>query len=198
MSSTDDTSTDHDEEQKSRSGLMIWFPVGAFFALVAMFAFMLLQPGRDASTLPSALIGQSAPAVVLEAIPLLDRPGIDPAEFEGVTVVNFFASWCAPCRDEHPFIMDIGADDRVTLVGVNHKDAPAQARQFLDSLGNPYAAIGADPNGRAGIEWGVYGMPETFIIAADGTVAFKHVGPITQTIHRETIIPEIERQLALQ
>jgi cytochrome c biogenesis protein CcmG/thiol:disulfide interchange protein DsbE len=94
-------------------------------------------------------------------------------------VVNVFASWCAPCRDEHPLLMDLAKDRGIRLVGINQKDNPENARRFLGRFGNPFAAVGADPDGRASIELGVYGVPETFIVGPDGTVRHKHIGPLT-------------------
>jgi cytochrome c biogenesis protein CcmG/thiol:disulfide interchange protein DsbE len=98
----------------------------------------------------------------------------------GVTLVNVWASWCGPCRDEHPLLIELARDPAIRLVGINYKDQPENARRFLGSLGNPFAAVGVDASGRAAIDWGVYGVPETFVIAPDGTIAYKHVGPITQ------------------
>ena len=119
----------------------------------------------------------------------------DPVEFSGTTlagkpfdlkalrgdvvVVNVWASWCAPCRQEHPLLMELAKDPGIRLVGINYKDNPENARRFLGALGNPFAAVGADPNGRAAIDWGVYGVPETFVIGPDGTIRHKQIGPLT-------------------
>jgi cytochrome c biogenesis protein CcmG/thiol:disulfide interchange protein DsbE len=107
-------------------------------------------------------------------------PGLSTEALKGrVTLVNVWASWCAPCREEHPVLVELAKDTSVALVGINYKDQPDNARRFLGALGNPFAAVGVDANGRAAIDWGVYGVPETFVIAPDGTIAYKHVGPLT-------------------
>ena len=97
--------------------------------------------------------------------------------------------WCVPCRAEHPLFMELSATGEVPLYGINYKDQPEQARAWLDELGDPYTRIGADIDGRAGIEWGVYGVPETYVIASDGTIAYRHVGPISQAVLQETLLP---------
>jgi len=161
---------------------LVSLPLVIFAALVALFLFRL--GAGDPSRLPSALIGKPAPTLALPPLGGLTEsgspvPGIDPARFKDrVTVVNVWASWCVPCRDEHPFLVRLAADKRATLVGINYKDAPENALGFLNRFGNPFAAVGVDSGGRAAIEWGVYGVPETFIVARDGRIAYKHIGPI--------------------
>jgi cytochrome c biogenesis protein CcmG/thiol:disulfide interchange protein DsbE len=124
-------------------------------------------------------------------------PGIDPADFKGaVTLVNVWASWCVPCHDEAPLLEAVASDKRIRLVGINYKDQPDNARRFLGRYGNPFAAAGADQNGRASMEWGVYGVPETFIVGRDGTIAYKLVGPITAANLAGIVKPEIEKALA--
>lgn len=163
---------------------LVWLPLAIFAALAALFIFRL--GAGDPSRLPSALIGKPAPALSLRPLEGLTEdgkpvPGLDPAIFrDGVTVVNVWASWCVPCREEHPFLVRIAEDKRVRLVGINYKDAPENARRFLGRFGNPFLAVGVDPGGRAAIEWGVYGVPETFIIGRDGTIAYKQIGPINE------------------
>ena len=161
---------------------LVSLPFVIFAALLALFLFRL--GAGDPSRLPSALIGKQAPAL---ALPPLDglaengvaMPGFDPATFKGrVTVVNVWASWCVPCRDEHPFLVRLAGDKRAVLVGINYKDARENALSFLKRYGNPFAAVGVDSGGRAAIEWGVYGVPETFIVGRDGRIAYKHIGPI--------------------
>lgn len=158
-------------------------PVAAFLVLAALFYSRL--GGEDAALIPSALIDKPAPAVVLPPLDGLARegvplPGIDPAAFAGqVTLVNVFASWCGPCRQEHPVLEELAKQPGIRLVGINYKDEPENARRFLGALGNPYSAVGVDPAGRAAIEWGVYGVPETFVVGPDGRIRFKFVGPLT-------------------
>ena len=182
------------------SRLVVVLPVVAFGALAALF-FMRLFAG-DASRIPSALIGRDAPATELAPVAGLERngkplPGIAPADFrDAVTVLNVWASWCVPCRDEAPLLIRLAADTRIRIVGINYKDQPDNARRFLGSYGNPFVASGADVNGRAAIEWGVYGVPETFIVRRDGKIAYKLVGPLTPDNLERVVKPEIEKALA--
>jgi cytochrome c biogenesis protein CcmG, thiol:disulfide interchange protein DsbE len=163
---------------------LVWLPLAIFAALAALFVFRL--GAGDPSRLPSALIGKPAPMLSLPPLEGLAEqgapvPGLDPALFKDrVTIVNVWASWCAPCRDEHPFLVRLAADKRVSMVGINYKDGPDNARRFLARFGNPFAAVGVDAGGRAAIEWGVYGVPETFIVGRDGRIAYKHIGPIDE------------------
>lgn len=158
--------------------LLLALPLVAFVALAAVFAWRVTD-GQDRSVVPSALIGQSVPAPSFPA--LSDAlPGVEPARFEGrVSLVNVFASWCAPCRVEHPKLMELAEVAGLDIVGINYKDQVIAARRFLDDLGNPYDAIGMDTDGRRSIEWGIYGVPETFIVDSEGVIRAKHVGPIT-------------------
>ena len=124
-------------------------------------------------------------------------PGIDPASFKGaVTVVNVWASWCVPCHDEAPLLMQLARDSRLRLVGINYKDDADNALRFLARFGNPFAAAGADQNGRAAIEWGVYGVPETFVVSRDARIAYKLVGPVTPENFESILEPQIEKALA--
>ncbi|MEQ9037160.1 MAG: DsbE family thiol:disulfide interchange protein [Silicimonas sp.] len=177
--------------RRSISGFVL-VPLIAF-ALMVLFGWGLFRGGDD---LPSALLGNPVPDFALP--PVLGREeGLSTQELIGhVSLVNAFASWCVPCRAEHPLFMELNATGEVPLYGINYKDPPDQARAWLDELGDPYARIGADINGRAGIEWGVYGVPETYVIA-DGTIAYRHVGPITRSILEETLLP-IVRDLNTQ
>lgn len=172
------------------------------FASVAIMFLIALQKG-DPSKLPSALIGRPAPIVDLPPVPGLANGSVQVAGFKTsdighgkAAVVNFFASWCLPCADEHPQLVDLVKRTGVTLIGINNKDQPANAIRFLRLHGNPYTAVGADANGRAAIEWGVYGMPETFIVDRTGTVVFKQVGPISPEILEQKILPALAKAMA--
>lgn len=173
-------------------------PLLIFAALAALFWFRL---GADPARLPSALIGKPVPQTALPALPgLIDNgapvPGLAPAAFIGkVSVVNVWASWCVPCHDEAPVLTELGKDDRLQLVGINYKDAPDNARRFLGRYGNPFGIVGTDANGRAAIEWGVYGVPETFIVGRDGKIAYKLVGGITPDNLARVLKPEIDKAL---
>lgn len=185
-----------DERKSGRRGLLFLLPLVIFLALSAVFLLQLLS-GRDISVVPSALIGQQAPLTKLEPLEGSNLPGFDVAMFKGkVTLVNVWGSWCVPCRQEHPMLMELGQDDRIQLAGINYKDQPQNARRFLGELGNPYDLIGVDQNGRAVIDWGVYGVPETFVVGPDGTILYKHVGPLTQQAVLENILPQIDKALA--
>ncbi|CAN7233220.1 DsbE family thiol:disulfide interchange protein [Phyllobacterium sp. LjRoot231] len=192
-----------EKSPRKRSLFFIFLPLLLFAALAAVFAFQLAS-GRDESVIPSALIGKPAPNVSLPAVSGLQKdglpvPGLDPASFKGqVTLINVFGSWCVPCRVEHPLLMQLSQDKRFRLTGLNYKDKNENVLGFLDDLGNPYAAIGADTNGRAAIEWGVYGVPETFLVGKDGIVAYKHVGPFTEDSIRDDLMPAIEAALKAQ
>jgi cytochrome c biogenesis protein CcmG, thiol:disulfide interchange protein DsbE len=152
----------------------------ALFAVLAAVFFIGLE-GDDPSIVPSALIGQKVPAFELPPIDGMALPGLASADLARgrVTLVNVFASWCGPCRLEHPVLMELAKRSDIAVYGINYKDEPENARRFLTSLGVPYQAIGADPRGRASIDWGVYGVPETFIIDGKGIIRFKWVGPVS-------------------
>jgi cytochrome c biogenesis protein CcmG, thiol:disulfide interchange protein DsbE len=183
-----------------RRRLIVLVPLAMFLALALLFLFRL--NAGDPSLIPSALIGHPAPQTVLPPVAGLERdgkavPGIDAADFKGaVTVVNVWASWCVPCRDEAPLLVQLAKDPRVRVIGINYKDEPDNARRFLGRYGDPYAATGADKNGRAAIEWGVYGVPETFVVGRDGRIAYKMVGPITADNFDTLLKPQIEKALA--
>jgi cytochrome c biogenesis protein CcmG/thiol:disulfide interchange protein DsbE len=183
-----------------RRRVIVLAPLVVFLALVALFLIRLYS--GDPSRIPSALIGHPAPQTNLPPVAGLERdgaavPGIDAASFKGaVTVVNVWASWCVPCHDEAPLLLRLAQDSRFRLIGINYKDEPDNARRFLGRYGNPFAAAGADLNGRAGIEWGVYGVPETFVVGRDARIAYKLVGPITADNINMVLKPEIEKALA--
>jgi cytochrome c biogenesis protein CcmG/thiol:disulfide interchange protein DsbE len=188
-----------DNASAGRRRLIVLIPLAIFVGLVGLFLAGLFS--GDPSRIPSALIGQPAPQTALPGVAGLDRdgqpvPGIDPAAFKGaVTLVNVWASWCVPCHDEAPLLMHLAQDGRIRVIGIDYKDEPDNARRFLGRYGNPFAAAGADKNGRASIEWGVYGVPETFIVGRDGRIAYKLVGPITTDNLGSVVVPEIEKAL---
>ena len=180
--------------------IVVLAPLAVFLALAALFLFRLSS--GDPSIIPSALIGRPAPQTNLPPIAGLDHdgapvPGLEAASFKGaVTVVNVWASWCVPCHDEAPLLMQLAQDSRLRLVGINYKDDPGNARRFLGRYGDPFAAAGADQSGRAAIEWGVYGVPETFVVGRDARIAYKLVGPITPENLASVLKPQIEKALA--
>ena len=171
------------------SPLMI-VPAAIFLGLVALFAVGMFREDPDA--LPSARQVQTAPPVQVEA--LGDKQLFGDAELRDgeVKLVNFWASWCAPCRVEHPNLEAL-ADEGITIYGVNYKDEPGNALGFLSELGDPYAAIGADSSGRMGLDWGLYGVPETYVIDGEGTVILRFAGPLTQRVIEENIRPAMEK-----
>lgn len=177
----------------ARVSVLMLVPPVAFAGLAAMFLWGMGRDDPDA--LPSMLEGREAAAVVLT--PLGDLPSFGDGDLRagGVTLVNFWASWCAPCRVEHPNLTAM-AKEGITIFGVNYKDKPEAALGFLAGLGNPFAAIGADENGRMGIDWGLYGVPETFVIDGQGRVVLRFAGPITQRVLAETIRPAMEKAAA--
>ena len=183
-----------------RRRLFVVLPLIVFLALAALFYFRL--GSGDPSRIPSALIGRPVPPTDLPPVSGLERggrpvPGLSAADFSGaVSVLNVWASWCVPCHDEAPLLMRLAEDKRIRVVGINYKDQPDNARRFLGRYGNPFAAAGADQNGRASIDWGVYGVPETFLVGRDGRIAFKLVGPITPQNFDSVLKPEIEKALA--
>ena len=183
-----------------RRKLLVALPLILFLALAALFLYRL--GAGDPSRIPSALIGRQAPLSNLPPVAGLVHdgkpiPGIDAADFKGnVTLVNVWASWCVPCHDEVPQLEELAKDNRIRLVGINYKDQPDNARRFIGRYGNPFAAVGADPKGRAAIEWGVYGVPETFVVGRDGRIAYKLVGPINASNLKAALAPAIEKALA--
>lgn len=182
-----------------RHSWLMALPLVAFAALAAIFWFRLGT--GDPSKIPSALIGRPAPQTALPPLQGLTAggaqvPGLDPAAFKGkVSVVNVWASWCVPCHDEAPLLTELARDKRLQIIGINYKDAPENARRFLGRYGNPFGMVGVDGNGRASIEWGVYGVPETFVVGRDGAIAYKMVGPVTPQNFDSVLKVEIEKAL---
>ena len=179
--------------------ILVVLPLAVFIGLVVAFTFRL--GNDDPSRLPSALIGRLAPATVLPPLEGLNVggalvPGLAAGALGGrVSVVNVWASWCVPCHDEAPLLEALHSDKRFQMVGINYKDVTENARRFLGRYGNPFDAVGVDANGRAAIEWGVYGVPETFVIGRDGKIAFRLVGPITTENIDSVLKREIEKAL---
>ena len=173
-----------------RRRLLTAIPALGFIGLAGLLASRL---GLDDSRLPSTLIGKHAPAFSLP--PVQGRThGLSSANLLGeVSLVNVFASWCVPCRAEHPLLLQLTRDKTVPIHGLNHKDAPADAAKWLDANGDPYARTGADIDGRVAIDWGIYGVPETFVVGADGVIAYKEIGPLTQEALDKTILPLVAR-----
>lgn len=193
------TSTSSPRSGASRRSWLMALPLIGFLALAGLF--LLRLQGGDPSKIPSALIGRPAPQTVLPALEGLvvngaPVPGLDPARFKGrVSVVNVWASWCVPCHDEAPLLTELSRDRRLQIVGINYKDAPDNARRFLGRYGNPFGMVGVDGNGRASIEWGVYGVPETFIVGREGTIVYKMVGPVTPANFESVLKAEIDKAL---
>lgn len=184
----------------NRRGIVVFLPLFVFLGLAALL-FIRLGSG-DPSRIPSALIGHQAPSTDLPPLEGLTRDGTAVAgitndTFKGkVTVLNVWASWCVPCHDEIPFLAQLARDTRIQLVGINYKDQPDNARRFLNRYGNPFVANGVDANGRAAIDWGVYGVPETFVVGRNGRIAYKLVGPIGADNLARVLEPEIAKAVA--
>ena len=167
---------------------LIGFLILAGFAAATLFA--TLSGSRNPAQLPSVLIGKRAPAT---PVPLLDNgmATLDLADFAGEPLlVNFFASWCAPCRAEAPALALLA--ESVTVIGIAYKDKPVDTTAFLTQFGNPFSAIGVDRDGRLGFAWGVYGVPESYVIGSDGTVLLRHAGPIDRRMLDEVVMPAIK------
>jgi cytochrome c biogenesis protein CcmG, thiol:disulfide interchange protein DsbE len=174
--------------------LLVALPLVVLVGLVAVFA---LNIDRDPSLVRSVLIDKPAPQFALAAVAGTGREGFDTAALTGeVTVVNVFASWCIPCRDEHPLLTRLKAEAGVRLYGINQRDQADNAAKFLAELGNPYDRIGADTDNRVSIDWGVYGVPETFVVNAKGIITYKHVGPISPESLEKDVLPAIENARA--
>lgn len=188
------------QQKTSARRAILLVPLVAFLALAALFLFRLGV--GDPNRIPSALIGREVPKTELPPVEGLLQdgqpvPGLSPALFKDrVTLVNVWASWCVPCHDEAPLLDALAKDKRFQIVGINYKDQPDNARRFIGRYGNPFVAVGSDPNGRAAIDWGVYGVPETFVIGKDGRIAYKLVGPITELNLAGALMPAIEKALS--
>jgi cytochrome c biogenesis protein CcmG/thiol:disulfide interchange protein DsbE len=174
---------------------LLFLPIAVFAALAGLF-FIRLYAG-DASLLPSALIGRQVPHFDLPPLPDVQTSGLSDSDLRTgrVTLVNVFASWCVPCHTEHPVLMQISRDpqvkERVALVGLAYKDEPENTRRFLGQSGNPFVRIGIDASGRTAIDFGVYGVPETYVIKGDGTIAYRFIGPLSEESFRQVLLPQI-------
>lgn len=177
-----------------------WFvlaPLLIFVVLSVAFAYALIT--GDPSRLPSALIGRNVPEFTLPPVEALTEKGGPVAGFSNadlgrgaVTIVNVWASWCIPCHEEHPLLTALKAQTKVALFGINYKDDPADARRFLGRYGNPFDKVGADRSGRTAIDWGVYGVPETYVVDGSGRIAYRHVGPLTESAIKTRLLPAVE------
>jgi len=184
---------------QSRSNYLRLLPI-VVFAVIAGFFAMALRSG-DPSLLPSTLVGKPVPKTTFPPIEGLEvtagklEPGFTSADLAKgkISVVNFWASWCVPCVDEHPMIERLKEASGVDIYGINYKDQASAARRFLGRYGNPFTAVGTDADGRAAIDWGVYGTPETFVVNGKGDVIYKHVGPITEDSLKSKLLPIIEK-----
>ena len=163
---------------------IFFIPLG-LFVIIALYFFWQLQFGRDPSLVPSAMIDEPAPRLDYPALDENLSSGLSAMDLIGdkkqmapIRIVNFFASWCVPCRAEHPFLIDLAKRNDVSLIGIAYKDKPPATLAFLRELGNPYDYVVTDDEGRAGIEWGLYGVPETYIVDNKGIIWYKHTGPM--------------------
>jgi cytochrome c biogenesis protein CcmG, thiol:disulfide interchange protein DsbE len=199
---SNDTNEEAAPAASGRRRLWIAFlPLVLFVALAGVFLYQ-LGSGKDASEIPSVLIGTKAPSLSLQPLEGLmvagePVPALTDAAIKGkLALVNVWASWCVPCRQEHPVLLELARDPRITLVGINYKDKNDNALRFLGELGNPFAAVGIDPAGKSAIDWGVYGIPETYLVSPDGTILFKQIGPFTVESLRDKLLPAIEKAMA--
>jgi cytochrome c biogenesis protein CcmG/thiol:disulfide interchange protein DsbE len=180
-------------EKSPMKRLWVLLPLAGFLALAILFMFRL--NAGDPSRVPSALLNKPVPDFSLPPIEEGADAGLSSADLsKGVHLVNVWASWCGPCRLEHPILMQLSTDKRFTLVGINYKDVPENALRFLGTLGNPFAKNGADRDGKTGIDWGVYGVPETFVVK-DGVIVHKFIGPLSEKGLANDLMPAIEKAL---
>ncbi len=187
---TDDVLTTAVPGPASKRGLAAYIPLAVFAVMAVFLGIGLTMNPRD---IPSPLIGKPVPEFSLP--PVKGRTlGLATADLKGqVALVNVFASWCVACREEHPVLMELGRKGIVPIHGLNYKDKPDDAKTWLDELGDPYTRTGADISGRVAIDWGVYGVPETFVVDRKGMIAYKQIGPITPKVLEDTILPLIRK-----
>ncbi|MFQ5937906.1 MAG: DsbE family thiol:disulfide interchange protein [Acidiferrobacterales bacterium] len=186
-----DGTAEQQQEHRTKGGRLVFLlPLLVLLGLGLLLAVGLTLNPRE---IPSPLIDKPVPDFKLP--PVQGRvPGLSTADLQGeVSLVNVFASWCVACRDEHPLLMQLRAESVVPIHGLNYKDKPKDAAEWLDAMGDPYTRTGADIDGHVGIDWGVYGVPETFIIDRRGKIAYKHIGPIMPSHWNDTLLPIIQR-----
>ncbi len=187
------------QRNRTRYALAL-IPLVVFAGFAAVAGKMLYDQdvnGLDVSAIPSALIGKTAPSLAMPPLEGSNTAALDDSAIKGkLTLVNVFASWCVPCRQEHPILKELANDSRINIVGINYKDRNDNALRFLGELGNPYRAIGVDPNGKAAIDWGVYGIPESYLVGPDGTILYKKVGPFDERSLTKDLLPAIEKASA--
>lgn len=190
---TDPTATDPVATKSTVGRRLMYLAPVVVFGVVAAYFLWGLDPNRNPSAIPSVMIDKPAPEFSLPPIEGMAGPGLNTADLRTgeVTLVNFFASWCVPCRLEHRFLIELAKKDKVRIFGVNYKNKAEEARAWLAELGDPYDRIGADTAGRVGIEWGVYGLPETFIVDGQGRIRYRRIGQIDQQTLDEIIRPMI-------
>jgi cytochrome c biogenesis protein CcmG, thiol:disulfide interchange protein DsbE len=198
--STDAENTELKPSRSRARYALALIPLAVFAGFAVIAGKMLYDQdvnGLDVSAIPSALIGKTAPSLTLPPLEGSNTPALDDAAMMGkLTLVNVFASWCVPCRQEHPILKELANDGRLNIVGINYKDRNDNALRFLGELGNPYKAIGVDPNGKAAIDWGVYGIPESYLVGPDGTILYKKVGPFDERSLTQDLMPAIEKASA--
>ncbi len=162
-----------------RRRLLFLLPALVFVA-IALWLWRGLQPGRDPSLVPSVMIGKPVPPFDLPPL-AAGAPGLKSADLKGrVTLINFLASWCVPCRAEHPLLMDLARDKRLELDGIAYKNKPEEAAALLGELGNPFRRVALDQSGRTAIDFGLYGVPESYLVDKEGRIRFRQVGPFTE------------------
>lgn len=182
--------TSEPSQPRARTWLTV-LPVAIFLVLAALFYRGL---SGDPAEVPSVLINKPVPDFVLAPVQNLNVPGLSTTDLKRgtITLVNVWASWCVPCRTEHPLLMELAKREDIRVVGINYKDDPDNARRFLMTLGMPFAAVGGDPNGRTAVDWGVYGVPESFLVDGEGVIRMKWIGPLSTAALKDEIIPKIE------
>ena len=170
----------------------VWM-IALLVPFLALLGFLVFGLHHDPHMIPSPLIGKPAPAFEAER---LDSPGqtFSPAQLKGkVWLLNVWASWCTSCREEHPLLLAYAHDQHVPLIGLDYKDSPVDARHWLAEAGDPYDMVALDPDGHIGINYGVYGVPETYLIDRNGTIVYKQIGPLTVDVLEKTLLPLIRK-----